>query len=210
MFQGLIPGDWEVGAFQRGLLEVAGCKELADEQRRSSNNNEMMYRNTALRSICELVNSLKSLSYLHFHIESLQQVAYLCVYLHHPEPGMFWVFVLFWFWTRVFLSTPVWSLPWQSPASAFKVYCKRQQFKVLSLPLTYCLKHWTEGLTAKKLKTSKLRYFCEAFTIKKSCSHQRTRLFLYSLLLVGQNQEQWLKGTRWQMCTQSKEKLSSM
>lgn len=69
---------------------MAGYKELAgEEQRRSSNNNNnnnTMYRNTILRSVCELNNSLKSLSYLHFQIESLKQVASLCVYLHHLEP----------------------------------------------------------------------------------------------------------------------------
>lgn len=56
VFQGLIPGDWEVGAFRRGLLEMAGYKELAgEEQRRRSDNSMTMYRNTTLRSVCELV-----------------------------------------------------------------------------------------------------------------------------------------------------------
>lgn len=43
MFQVLIPGDWEVGAFQRGLLEMAGYKELAEEEQQQQQNDVQKY-----------------------------------------------------------------------------------------------------------------------------------------------------------------------
>lgn len=138
----------------------------------------------------------------------INKVAYLCVY-SYLEPWGFGGFVLFCFWMRVLPGTPGWPLPWQSPASAFKLYCTRKQLKVLFYPVAYHLKHWADGLTIKKPETwVEKALSVKPFTIK-SCSHQIARLLLYSLCLQGRTKSSERKELGGKFGLKRKDKLSS-